>query len=83
MKPFNNPTARMSLSKPVDAASKRQPPVVAEVGKPRVKDPIPEVQEPKRLGFLKGKSTVPEGFDDMGGAELKALFVGQGELPTA
>ena len=83
MKPVNHPPAKMLRSKPVDAASKRKPPVVAEVGKARVKVTMPEGQEPKRLGFLKGKSTVPEGFDDMGGAELEALFVGQGELRTA
>lgn len=83
MKLVNMHEAKTNLSKLVDAASKGEPFVIAKAGKPLVKVVMLEGHAPKRLGFLEGKATVPEDFDDMGGVELEALFAGQSELPSA
>ena len=83
MKTVNMHEAKTQLSKLVDAASKGEPFVIAKAGKPLVKVVMLEGHAPKRLGFLEGKATVPEDFDDMGGAEVEALFSGHSDLPSA
>lgn len=81
MKLVNMHEAKTNLSKLVDAASKGEAFVIAKAGKPLVKVVMLEGHEQKRLGFLEGKARVPADFDDMGGAEIEALFSSHVELP--
>lgn len=67
--------AKTQLSKLVDRAAKGEPFVIAKAGKPLVK--VVALDAPKaqrRLGFLKGKFTVPDDFNRMGEAEIAKLF---------
>ena len=82
MKTVNMHEAKTQLSKLVDAASKGEAFIIARAGKPLVKVVMLEGHAPKRLGFLEGKAAVPEDFDDMGGAEIEALFAGHTDLPS-
>ena len=67
--------AKTQLSKLVDQAAKGEPFVIARAGKPLVK--VAALDAPRvaqRLGFLAGEIAVPEDFDQMGEAEIAALF---------
>ncbi|HLX07965.1 MAG TPA: type II toxin-antitoxin system prevent-host-death family antitoxin [Thermoanaerobaculia bacterium] len=67
--------AKTQLSKLVDQAVKGEPFVIAKAGKPLVK--VAALDAPmveQRLGFLAGEIAVPEHFDQMGEAEIAALF---------
>ncbi len=75
MKTFNIHEAKTHLSRLVDRAAKGEPFIIAKAGKPIVK--VVAVEQPataKRLGFLSGEIAVPEDFDQMGQAEIEALF---------
>lgn len=83
MKTVNIHEAKTQLSKLVDAASKGEPFVIAKSGKPLVRVTMLEGVAPKRLGFLEGKATIPDDFDEMFSEEMKALFLGsEGDLPV-
>ena len=70
--------AKTHLSALVDSATKGAPFVIAKAGKPMVTVlPYADAQKPKkRIGFLKGKITVPDDFDQMGGQEIASSFQG-------
>ena len=76
MKTVNLHEARTHLSKLVEAASKGEPFVIAKAGKPLVKVTMLDGQAPRRLGFLVGKGTVPDDFDEMFADEIQSVFVG-------
>jgi antitoxin (DNA-binding transcriptional repressor) of toxin-antitoxin stability system len=59
----------------VDEAARGEPFVIAKSGKPLVKVTALEAPAaPRRLGFLTGEIDVPDDFDQMGEAEIAALF---------
>ncbi len=64
----------------MEAAAKGEPFIIARAGKPMVKVvavEAPESGSMRRIGFLEGKISVPEGFDRMGAAEIEGLFEGK------
>lgn len=67
--------AKTHLSKLVDQAAKGEAFVIAKAGKPMVRVSALDVPEqPNRLGFLQGEVAVPDDFNEMGEAEIAALF---------
>ncbi|MDR0649816.1 MAG: type II toxin-antitoxin system prevent-host-death family antitoxin [Synergistaceae bacterium] len=70
--------AKTHLSALIEDATKGTPFVIAKSGKPMVTVlPCADAQKPrKRIGFLKGKITVPDDFDRMGGREIASSFQG-------
>ena len=70
--------AKTHLSKLVDRAAKGESFVIAKAGKPLVKvTALDAPAAPQRLGFLAGEIAVPDDFDHMGEAEIKAMFEGE------
>jgi len=79
MRTVNIHEAKTQLSRLVDQAAKGEPFVIARAGKPLVKVmalDAPEAAEMKRLGFLAGQISVPDGFDRVGAAEIERVFAG-------
>ncbi|MDR1020792.1 MAG: type II toxin-antitoxin system prevent-host-death family antitoxin [Synergistaceae bacterium] len=70
---INMREAKAHLSALVDNATKGTPFVIAKSGKPMV-TVLPCADAQKRIGFLKGKITVPDDFDRMGDSETAASF---------
>jgi prevent-host-death family protein len=71
--------AKTQLSRLVDQAAKGEPFIIAKAGKPLVKvTPLdtPTGKQVRRLGFLAGQFSVPDDFDEMGGAEIERIFGG-------
>ncbi len=67
--------AKTQLSKLVDRAAKGEAFVIAKAGKPLVMvAALAAPAAPRRLGFLAGEIAVPDDFDQMGEAEILALF---------
>lgn len=67
--------AKTQLSKLVDRAVKGEAFVIAKAGKPLVKvAALDTPKQPQRLGFLTGEIAVPDDFNNMGEAEIAALF---------
>jgi len=79
MKTVNIHDAKTNLSKLIDGAAKGEPFIIAKAGKPMVKVVAVEVADaPKpRIGFMEGRFTVPDDFDDMGRAEIEQMFNGR------
>jgi prevent-host-death family protein len=72
--------AKTHLSRLVEEAARGEAFVIAKAGKPMVKVvPLePEkVDTSKRLGFLRGRITVPENFDTFMQDEIIAMFYGE------
>jgi len=72
--------AKTHLSRLVDKAAKGEPFIIAKAGKPMVRVvPLntPTGKAMKRLGFLAGEFSIPEDFDQMGSAEIAAIFAGR------
>ena len=77
MRTVNIHYAKTNLSRLVEQAAWGEPFLIAKAGKPLVKVVAlgaPEAGQVKRLGFLAGQIAVPEDFDQMGAAEIEALF---------
>jgi prevent-host-death family protein len=69
--------AKTQLSQLIHRASKGEPFIIAEAGKPMVEViPLetPEAGRVRRLGFMAGQIAVPDDFDRMGGADIEQLF---------
>ncbi len=67
--------AKTHLSKLVDQAAKGEAFVIAKAGKPMVRvSALDAPEQPNRLGFMQGEVTVPDDFNEMGEAEIAALF---------
>ena len=80
MRTFNIHEAKTHLSRLVDEAEQGEPFIIAKAGKPKVKVvPIDAVKSKptRRIGFLKGKIKVPDGFDTMFADETKKMFNGE------
>ncbi|WP_157216964.1 type II toxin-antitoxin system Phd/YefM family antitoxin [Flavisphingomonas formosensis] len=79
METVNIHDAKTHLSRLVDRAAKGEPFIIAKAGKPLVKVvPLdaPMAHERRRIGFLEGKISVPEDFNEMGREEIDQLFNG-------
>jgi prevent-host-death family protein len=72
--------AKTHLSKLIEKAVQGEPFVIAKAGKPMVKviavDTPPEKKK-KRLGFMKGKISVPDNFDRLYEREIEEMFYGK------
>ncbi|MCC6532223.1 MAG: type II toxin-antitoxin system prevent-host-death family antitoxin [Burkholderiales bacterium] len=77
MKTVNIHEAKTHLSRLVERAAEGEGFIIAKAGRPLVKV-VPlaagEVAGSRRLGFLKGKITVPDDFDRMGARRIERLF---------
>jgi prevent-host-death family protein len=78
MRTVNIHDAKTNLSKLIDKAIKGEPFIIAKAGKPLVKViAIEQADAPKsRIGFMKGRISVPENFDELGREEIAGLFQG-------
>lgn len=80
MQTFNIHEAKTHLSRLVEEAARGNAFIIAKAGKPMVKvSPLDEAQhvEANRLGFMAGEISIPDDFDAMGAACMKALFEGR------
>jgi prevent-host-death family protein len=79
MQTINIHEAKTQLSRLVEQAAQGDSFVIAKAGKPMVKVSAlehPAAHEQRRLGFLAGQIQVPEDFDQLGAAQIEALFDG-------
>ncbi len=79
MRTVNMHEAKTHLSRLVKAAADGEPFIIARAGKPVVKVvalETPEHGATRRIGFLAGRISVPDDFDDMGSGEIESLFEG-------
>lgn len=80
MRTINIHEAKTQLSRLVEEAAKGEPFIIAKAGKPMVQVTALSAAEKKpdrRLGFLKGKITVPDDFDQMCAADINRMFAGE------
>jgi prevent-host-death family protein len=80
MRTINIQEAKTQLSRLVEEASRGESFIIAKAGKPMVKVTAfaeSEHKKPRRLGFLKGKISVPADFDSMGAREIEKSFAGE------
>lgn len=80
MRTVNIHEAKTQLSRLVEEAAKGESFIIAKAGKPMVKVTAlgaPEKKKIRRLGFLKGKISVPDDFDTMGSEEIERMFTGE------
>jgi prevent-host-death family protein len=78
MQTVNIHDAKTNLSKLIEKAVNGDSFIIAKAGKPLVKVVAigqPEAPKP-RIGFMKGRISVPENFDDLGKEEIAGLFQG-------
>jgi prevent-host-death family protein len=72
--------AKTNLSKLVEQAAQGEPFIIAKAGKPMVKVvalDAPEEKKKRRLGFMKGKISVPDNFDRLYEHEIEEMFYGK------
>ena len=77
MRTYNMHEAKTHLSRLVREAVDGDPFIIARSGKPLVKVvPVsaPEPDAMRRTGFMRGRISVPDDFDNMGCAEIEAMF---------
>lgn len=76
MQTVNIHDAKTNLSKLVDKAVKGEAFIIAKAGRPLVKVvAIAQAESPKpRIGFMKGRISVPDHFDELGREEISDLF---------
>ena len=81
MRTVNMHEAKTNLSRLVEAAADGEPFIIARAGTPIVKViamEAPEAGERRRIGFMSDRMSVPNDFDSMGAAEIRAIFSGGG-----
>jgi prevent-host-death family protein len=76
MRQFNIHEAKTHLSSLIDNAIKGDSFIIAKAGKPVVKVIPYSMQKirKQRVGFLRGKISVPENFDSIGKNDIEKLF---------
>jgi prevent-host-death family protein len=82
METINIHQAKTHLSRLVEQAARGEAFVIAKAGKPMVKVvPItePDVKPMHRIGFMKGRISVPDDFDTMYAKEIEEMFYGSDE----
>jgi prevent-host-death family protein len=80
MRSVNIHEAKTHLSRLVEEAAEGEPFIIAKAGKPRVKVvPIgaPSQKAVRRIGFLKGKISVPDDIKTPFADEIEKLFYGE------
>lgn len=79
MRTVNIHEAKTNLSKLVDRAVKGESFIIAKAGRPLVKViALDTADAPKpRIGFMKGRITVPPDFDAFGRDEIEGMFTGR------
>jgi prevent-host-death family protein len=80
MKSVNIHEAKTHLSKLVEQAAQGEPFIIAKAGKPMVKVmaiDAPVGKKIRRMGFMKGKISVPDNFDKMFEKEIEQMFYGE------
>ncbi|MDP3384614.1 MAG: type II toxin-antitoxin system prevent-host-death family antitoxin [Phenylobacterium sp.] len=70
--------AKTHLSRLIEAALQGESFIIAKAGKPLVQvTAIEPADVPKsRIGFMAGRITVPDDFDDLGRDEIAGMFLG-------
>ena len=71
--------AKTHLSRLVEQAAQGESFVIAKAGKPMVKVvalQTPVAHQVRRIGFLAGRTQVPDDFDQMGSEQIAPLFEG-------
>ena len=78
MQTVNIHDAKTNLSKLIDKAVKGEPFIIAKAGKPLVRVvAIGQTDTPKpRIGFMKGRISVPDNVDDLGREVIAGMFEG-------
>ena len=78
MQTVNIHDAKTNLSKLIDKAVKGEPFIIAKAGKPLVRVvAVGQTDTPKpRIGFMKGRISVPDNFDDLGREVIAGMFEG-------
>jgi prevent-host-death family protein len=79
MRTINIHEAKTHLSRLVDEAEKGESFVIAKAGKPKVlvtQIPAKKTKPKSRIGFLKGKITVPDDIKTPFAAEIEEMFYG-------
>lgn len=77
MQIINIHEAKTHLSRLIEKAARGEAFVIAKAGKPLVKVTAldaPAAGQSRRLGFLAGQISVPDGFEQMGSADIEHLF---------
>ncbi len=80
MRTFNIHEAKTHLSRLVDEAEKGESFIIAKAGKPKVKVVPIDTEKSKpvrRIGFLKGKITVPDDIKTPFADEIEKMFYGE------
>jgi len=80
LKTVNMHDAKTHLSRLVDQAVEGNSFIIAKAGKPMVRvtgRDAPVSGQVRRLGFLAGQFKVPDDFDQMGEAQIAAMFNGE------
>jgi prevent-host-death family protein len=69
--------AKTHFSRLLDAVAAGQSVTIARAGVPVARlVPYTEEKRVQRLGFLAGRVTIPDGFDDLAVGRIEALFEG-------
>jgi prevent-host-death family protein len=72
--------AKTHLSKLVEKAAQGESFIIAKAGKPMVKVmavDAPTGKKIKRMGFMKGKISIPDNFDRLFEKEIEQMFYGE------
>jgi prevent-host-death family protein len=72
--------AKTHLSKLIEKAAQGESFIIAKAGKPMVKVmaiDAPTGKKIKRMGFMKGKISVPDNFDRLFEKEIEQMFYGE------
>ncbi len=80
MKSVNIHEAKTHLSKLVEQAAHGEPFIIAKAGKPMVKVmaiDAPMEKKVRRMGFMKGKISIPDNFDRIFEKEIEEMFYGE------
>lgn len=69
--------AKTHLSRLLESVAAGESVVIAKAGRPIARLVRVEAEAPiRRIGFLEGRGTVPDDFDDLDADEIEALFGG-------
>ncbi len=74
MKTVNIHEAKTHLSRLLEGVANGESFVIAKSGKPLAKVTPILSKPPQRIGFLKGKVSVPDDFDTMFAEEIRSMF---------
>ncbi|MES3023133.1 MAG: type II toxin-antitoxin system prevent-host-death family antitoxin [Pseudomonadota bacterium] len=80
MKTINFQDVETNLSQLVDQAARGESFIITKGGKPLVKVvafDTPTSKQAKRIGFMTGQIVVPDDFNELGRAEIEAIFGGE------